>query len=108
MRNLSEIIETAKDGEMPSHEECYWAMLALDALGFFDHRALSDLANRPNKIFGPDHYWKESFNRRKRAYLKDPQTYVGPNNDPSNPDYQKMRTVALKIYDKALKGELGS
>lgn len=93
MRTLGEIIESAKDGQMPTHEECYWAIL-------------SDLANRPNKIFGPEWYWKESFNRRKRAYEKDPKTYVGPNNDPANPDYQKRREIALKICDKAMKGEL--
>jgi len=103
MRTLFEIIESAKSGEMPSHEECYWAMLALEALGFFDHQALSNLANRPSKIRTPEFQWKESFRRYKIALDKDPKEYCGPSNDPSTPEYQKRRSISLKILDKVSK-----
>ena len=42
-RTLVEIVEGAKDGERPTAEECYWAMLALDALTHFDRDALMRL-----------------------------------------------------------------
>ena len=108
MRTLSEIIESAKDGNMPTHEECYWAMLVFNALLVIDNRTIRDLAFRPSKVLTTEFYANESFNRLKNALQKDPKTYMGPNNDPANPDCQKRRQVALKIYDKAMKGELGS
>jgi hypothetical protein len=102
MQTLLEIIETAKNGEMPSHEECFWAMLALDALHSFDHRSLRNLATK--HISTPQLEWEASFWRIKRALEKDPETWVGPNNDPSNPDYQKMRAVSVlfKILLKSI------
>ena len=100
MRTLLEIINAAKSGEMPTHKECYWAMLALEALQGFDSRALSQLASRPSKIMTPEFQWKESFYRTKRALNKDPKTYIGPNNDPSTEAFQKRRSIALKILAK--------
>ena len=106
MKTLFEIVESARDGVMPSHEECYWAMLALDAISHFDRRALMDLANRPSKLMTPQWQYEESFRRHKAALNKDPKSYVGWNNDPSNPEFQKRRKVANKILDRALSGEL--
>lgn len=42
MRTLYEIINDAKDGNMPTHEECYWAMLCYDGLHNGDHRRLRE------------------------------------------------------------------
>jgi hypothetical protein len=102
MKTLFEIIDAAKSGEKPTHDECYWAMLALDALLYFESRAISQLANHPSKLLTPEFYYKESFNRRKNAYSKDPKTWVGPNNDPSSKEYQKRRAIGLKLFDKVI------
>jgi len=102
MRTLSEIIESAKDGNMPTHEECYWAMLAVNAVAFLDHRALNELANRPSKLLSPKFQWEESFRRWKSALNRDPKSYVGWNNDPSNSDYQKMRSASLRLMNKIM------
>lgn len=38
MRTLFEIVEGARDGQKPTHDECYFAMLALGYLLGMDHR----------------------------------------------------------------------
>ncbi len=100
MRTLLEIIDTARDGNKPTHDECYWAMLALDALWHFDKRSLEQLAHEPNRFRTPQSEVEESFNRAKRALNTSPQEWVGPNNDPANPDYQKQRRAAFRILDR--------
>lgn len=101
MRTLGEIIESAKKGNKPSWDECYWAMLALDALHNFDSRALRNLAYKEKN---PPNFSKlqadESFRRCKAALAKSPKDWVGRNNDPANPEYQKRRNIALKLFDK--------
>jgi hypothetical protein len=42
----------------------------------------------------------ESFNRYKSALQKSPKDYVGWNNDPMNPEYQKLRQAESKLFDK--------
>jgi hypothetical protein len=101
MRSLSDIVTAAKDGEMPTHEECYWAMLALDGLVYFDHHALQRLAYEDTSLVNtPVFQARESFRRRKGFYANDPKSVVGPNNDPANPDYQRQRAVFKRIADK--------
>ena len=108
MRTLLEIIESAKDGEMPTHEECYWAMLALDALLYFDHHDMQNLTQRPQNILNnPQFYVEEQFKRHKTAFSKSPKDWVGPNNDPANPAYQSFRNVGKKLIDKFVEGQEG-
>ncbi len=99
-RTLFEIVEGAKDGEKPTHDECYWAMLALDALLYFETNALRGQAfgntKVPLKMEG-----EESFRRNKTAFQTPPQRYVGDTNDPANPEYQAMRRMAFKVFEKA-------
>jgi hypothetical protein len=40
------------------------------------------------------------------ALNKSPKEYLGWNNDPENPDYQKFHAMGSKLVDKALRGEL--
>lgn len=102
MRTLFEIIESAKSGQMPTHEECYWAMLALSALHVFDHMDLIRFAGRGDKINPMFVKWhaEESVRRYNIALNKSPKDYVGPNDDPSNPDVQARRKIELKIFEK--------
>ena len=106
MRTLFEIIEGAKDGAMPTHEECYWAMLALSALKHFDGMDLMAIyeaaeEGKSSLMLRAKSGYTESWNRFKRALDKSPQEWVGPNNDPANPEYQKMRALAFKVAEKA-------
>jgi hypothetical protein len=104
MRTLFEIIESAKDGNMPTHEECYWAMLGLSALHYFDHSNLRTLCFKEtiNPIIKKLKA-EESFKRFQLALNKSPKDWVGWNNDPANPEYQKMRAVGTKLLNKVLK-----
>jgi hypothetical protein len=75
MRTLGEIITSAKDGKKPSYDECYWSMLALDALHHFDHHALLDLMSRyregwDSPLIGVEAQAEESFRRIKGALDK--------------------------------------
>jgi hypothetical protein len=105
MRTLFEIIDGAKSGEMPTHEECYWAMLALSALQHFDHMSLMRLAEKEEKqekkpLFGADFSHQESHRRLRIALNKSPKEYVGPNDDPSNPDVQSRRQIFLNVLEE--------
>lgn len=107
MKNLGEIIEACKDGQKPPYEDVYYTIIALDALSAFDTRALRKLAfDPPSKSMNAEWQANESWDRWKRAYEKPPKDWVGWNNDPANPDYQKRRAVSLKLYAKAINGEL--
>ncbi len=106
MRTLFEIVEGAKDGNKPTHDECYWAMLALDALCHFDKMALMGIyeaakENKSSLKMRAEMEYPESFNRSKKAHAKSPQEWVGPNHDPSNPECQRMRNLAFKVAEKA-------
>ncbi|MEN6440518.1 MAG: hypothetical protein ABFD97_18240 [Syntrophobacter sp.] len=104
MRTLFEIIESAKDGNKPNHEECYWSMLALEALSTFDSIALRRLADgKERKFMTAEWQHKESWNRWKRALGVSPRHWVGPNNDPESPDYQRMRSISKKLFYKVMK-----
>jgi len=103
MRTLFAIIEAAKSGDRPTHDECYWAMLALDALHTFDSMALQRLADNPSKIRTPEWEYKGSWERARKACGKNPKDWVGPNNDPANPEYQRRRQIALALFEKVIK-----
>ncbi len=107
MRTLSEIIESAKDGNMPSHEECYWAMLCYSWLLNADHRQLREalLAEKPAPEFIRKLKAENSFNMYKSALNKTPKEFMGPSNDPSNSEYQKFRKIGTKILDKIITTE---
>lgn len=98
MRTLFEIIESAKDGNKPTHDECYWTMLALDALHNFDAQDVMEMKGCSE--LGRDLRMNESFNRNKRALDTPPDKWVGWSNDPANPAYQRMRKIAFGILAK--------
>lgn len=105
MKSLGEIIEHAKQGHMPTHEECYWAMLALDGLSSFDRSDFQRLIN-PSKFMTPERVYNNRVERMKRTLSTDPKKWLGPNENPRTESYQKRRKISLAIFEKALNGEL--
>jgi len=77
-------------------------MLALVSLHTFDFMALQRLANPP-KSRTPELEYKDSWKRAKKACGKNPKDWVGPNNDPANPEYQRRRRIALALFKKVTK-----
>ena len=106
---LYEIIEFVKSNKSVDKEDMIYTILALDGLWFFEMRAIRDLAEakrgvRPSVLNGdPIHQEKESFRRAKQALNKNPKEWVGWNNDPKNPDYQKDRKMLLSYWIRLLR-----
>ena len=107
MKTLLSIIESAKNNEKVDYEDLLYAMLALNALHNFNARALMKIgvAERDGKkpFLTSSGWWQynEDFNRTKAALNKSPKEYVGWTNDPKNPEYQKFRKVAERVFEKA-------
>jgi hypothetical protein len=101
MRTLFEILEDAKDGNMPSHEECFYAMLAVDGLRYFDAKALRDMVQNPSSPFNTPAFQEgESVKRKKAAFDKSPQEWLGDTGDPASSKYQAIRNFGKKALDK--------
>lgn len=102
MRTLYEIIESAKDGNKPTHEECYWAMLAYSALLSFSASDIRKLTVENPSPLVKSFLKEEHHKRLKGALGNNPKDYVGWNNDPANPEYQKMRQIGSKLVNKII------
>ena len=50
MRTLFEILEAARHGQKPTHDECYYVMLMQSALHALDRQAIRSLLNEKLKI----------------------------------------------------------
>jgi hypothetical protein len=105
MRTLFEIIEGAKDGSKPTHDECYYAMLVLDVMRHFDYMDVRGLCKaieegKSSAKMRAAMTGAEAFNRLKRALATDPQQWLG-HNIPGDPEYDKMRALAFKVFEKA-------
>ena len=105
MRTLFEIVEGARDGTKPTHDECYFAMLALDALRHFERMDVRTLCeaiaeNKPSLKMRGEMTGTESFNRSKKTFATDPQKWLGKN-VPGNPEHDRMRKIAYKVFEKA-------
>lgn len=80
MRTLLQILHAAKNGDKPSYDECYYAMLALDALSTLDDMAVEDMLERSDNNPDIKTFYEERWNREKRCYAVSPQHYVGKSN----------------------------
>ncbi len=103
-RTLYEIIEDAQDGKMPSHEECYYALLAYQAMFTLDHHKLIDELmeeKRPAEFIRKIRA-ENSFNMVKKALSKLPKEWLVWNNDPMNSEYQKFRKMGKMIFEKVI------
>jgi len=108
MKTMSDIIDFAQDGNMPTHEECYWAMLALNALGTFHTRSIMRLAEaeregkKPILTNSAVHQAEQHFLRLKTAYQTAPKDWLGPEHDPSTPECQKWRKMSKGILQHVI------
>lgn len=106
-RTLFEIIDGAKDGNMPTHGECYYAMLALSSLLTFsrgDSQRVAEaiLEGKPAMVQQMAAQWAldEPFKREKAAFAKSPVEWMGVHNLPTHPEAQEMRRIALGVLRK--------
>ena len=108
MRNLSDIIEDCKTNGRPDYEELRYSVLVLTSLLNMDHNNLREelLREKETPKFIREMKAQNSFDMYRTALNKSPKEYLGWNNDPENPEYQKFHAIGSKLVEKALKGEL--
>lgn len=109
MRNLSEIIEDCKTNGTPDYEELRYSVLVMTSV-------LNMVNSELIKLYVTGEMPKEFIRKMKleggtctmyrTALNKSPKEYLGWNNDPENPEYQKFHAIGTRLVEKALKGEL--
>lgn len=112
MRTLVQIIEAAKDGQSVSHSEAYYAMLALDVLLSVENIALSNIIQQSNAGKVNTALWRKvgeaSRERLRGAFVNDPQTLLGKDNDPAQPEYQARRAKLREKIEAAREAQRGN
>lgn len=118
MRTISEIIIDAKDGKVPTHEECYYALLAYAGRMHFWRRDLEAIAEASAIVAGegePSRVGQQNLKlqlalraspnqiaRDWEGFLKaDPKTWLGPMSDPLSEEGKAWIKTANAIWDKA-------
>jgi prophage tail gpP-like protein len=98
MRTLQEIVEAAKDGDMPDHHECYHALLVLSSVLAMDHSTIREFyaSKKPKKQLAD-----ESHNRYRNALMTAPDEWLG-DSIPGNAKYDMMRRAAKAVFNKVL------
>lgn len=105
MRNLSEIIEDCKLNKRPSTDELRYAVIALTSLTNMASGTLREFYKDDTNPL--DKMRIENIHKAYSTALnKSPKEWLGWNNDPENPEYQRFHAMGSKLVDKALRGEL--
>ena len=89
MRTLFQIVDGAKDGNRPTEDECYYAMLALSSI--VNVIMIQDDKAIRRKVF-------------QEALRRSPQGWLGEL-VPENPEYQKDRQRLKWLWNMAMGGK---
>lgn len=106
MRTTGEILEAIKRGEMPTHDECYWALQVLELGWLTSQRKYFEQVHAPKPEALAKTLAENDFQYGKRAMAADPQVWLGPERDYRKPENRKRREISVKLFDKAMRGEL--
>lgn len=103
---LFEIVEVVKDGKKPEYEDLKYALLAYVSMFNIEHRQLHEelMRDKPQPQFLRDMKLKNSFDMYKGVLNKNPKEWLGWDNDPDNPNYQRLRDAGSKAIE-AIQGE---
>jgi hypothetical protein len=107
-RMICSIVADAKDGKIPSHEECYWTMLALSSMLHFSRRNLESIAESMDtgknlemtcKIYlgSADKVQEERFKWMRTP----PKKWLGESGNPFSEENKKWRDMGRKIIKNA-------
>lgn len=104
MKTLDEIIEELKTNGKPEYEDLRYSVLVLVGMLNMDHINLRNVLMSEKELSPLVKKLKaeNSFSMYKTALNKPPKEYLGWNNDPENPEYQKFHALGLKILDKVM------
>ena len=104
MRILADIVEDVKCNKKPDYEELRYAVLVYSFMLNMDHRNLIECLTS-EKEMAPFIKKLKVDNSQKMyhdALNKSPKEYLGWNNDPENPEYQKFHEMGSKLVDKII------
>lgn len=107
-RDICSIVADAKDGKIPSHEECFWTMLALSGMLHFSRRSLECIAEK----MGDDkklltactiHLGSmECVNEERFKWMKtNPQVWLGEMGNPFSKENKAFRDMGKQIIKNA-------
>lgn len=105
MKTLFEIIEDVKLNNPVDEQDLRYALLAESYLCNMKGSLLLAIYQKDK----PRMYDKRieiNHEAESTALKKPPKEWLGWNNDPENPEYQRFHQMGMKLVDKALKGEL--
>jgi hypothetical protein len=108
MRILADIVEDCKCNKRPDYEELRYALLVYSFMLNMDHRNLIECltSEKETPLFIKKLKAENSQKMYHDALNKSPKEYLGWNNDPENPEYQRFHAMGTKLVEKALRGEL--
>ncbi len=109
MRNLSDIIEDCKTNGRPDYDELRYSVLLMTGILNLVNGELTKLyveGKMPNEFIRGLKLNGGICSMYGKALIKSPKEYLGWNNDPENPEYQKFHTMGSKLVEKALEGTL--
>lgn len=108
MRSICEIIADAKEGKIPTHEECYWTMLALSSMRHFSNRTLESLAESMDKnknlILSCGIHLKSQeylYDLHFKQVKSDPKEWLGAAGNPFSEENKKWRDLGRTIIKNA-------
>ena len=99
MKTLGDIIESAKGGQKPTHDECYYSMLVLVGLMNMTWSTLENVENPKTTSIFRQLFLDEWFKRYRGALQADPVKYLGVN-VPGNPEYDEFHKLGLKLIER--------
>jgi hypothetical protein len=107
-RMICSIVADAKDGKVPSHEECFWTMLALSSMLHFSRRDLENIAEAMDKEKNLDMACKihltssEHVHETHYKWMRlTPKKWLGDSGNPFTEESKKWREMGRKIIKNA-------
>ncbi len=101
MRTTTEILDAARNNEPLDTEECRYALLVLESLFCTAARHYRNFAfAEPARSRVAMGMIADTAHRSARAALStDPQTYLGPDNDPKSKTVRARKAAAARVMD---------
>lgn len=105
MRTLDEIIESVKLNEKPTYDELRYSLLVMVYVANDLSRWYRELLMGTMKPIMMELKRRDE-SLYSKALRKPPKDFLGRDNDPANPDYQKFHAWGMKLLDAAINGKL--
>ena len=112
MRSTNQILCDVKEGTDVDKEELRMALLVLDSICFFNHTKFRNLLKGG---LAADLVVKQSFPEANanlgvpvdewNALRADPIEYLGPDHIPGTAEYERIHSIAKKMFDKIVQSE---